>query len=134
MSTLKEIILADIKVAMKEREAGALKKELLKVVVSEFSRVEDATKQLSDTECQAIIKKVVKNLKEVGTETAQKEIDILNEYLPTELTEAYIRETIENMVADGAGNLGAIMGHFKKNHEGLYDGKLVSTIARELLN
>ena len=101
--------------------------------MSEFSRVEDASNQLSELEYQAILKKVVKSLKEVGTETAQKEIKILNKYLPTELTEAYIKETIENMVSDGAENLGAIMGHFKKNHEGLYDGKLVSTIAREIL-
>lgn len=133
MSTVKEKIQADIKVAMKAREAGKVKKELLKVVLAEFSRVEDASKQLSDAEYQAIIKKTVKNLKEVGTEEANVEIAILQEYLPQELSEDYIREVINKMVADGANNIGPIMGHFKKNHEGQYDGKLVSTIARETL-
>jgi len=134
MSTLKERIQSDIKVAMKAREAGALKKELLKVVLAEFSRVEDASKQLSDAEYQAIIKKTVKNLKEVGTDKANQEIEILQEYLPAELAADFIESEINKLVSDGASNIGVIMGYFKKNYEGQYDGRIVSAAARQALS
>lgn len=134
MSTLKEKIQGDIKVAMKAREAGALKKELLKVVLAEFSRVEDASKQLTDAEYQAIIKKMVKSLKEVGTDKSNQEIKILEEYLPTELAIDVIESEIKKLIDEGVNNMGQIMGHFKKNFEGQYDGKVVSTAAKQALS
>lgn len=58
----------------------------------------------------------------------EREISILNDYLPSQLEEA----TIRGIIAESAfSTMGDVMKYFKEHYTGRYDGKLVSSIAKE---
>lgn len=59
------------------------------------------------------------------------ENQILEKYLPQQLTETELRVIIREL---GAEHIGAVMGHLKTNYTGRYDGKLASSIVREYLS
>lgn len=61
----------------------------------------------------------------------KKEKEILTGYLPTQLTADAIKEIIKN---SGAKNLGEAMKYLKEKHDGLYDGKIASAIAKEVFS
>ena len=60
------------------------------------------------------------------------EAKIYESYLPTPLTQDEIKIQINNLIAKDKGDIGSIMNHFKEKYFGLYDGKEVSKLAREL--
>jgi len=60
------------------------------------------------------------------------EIGHLEGMLPKQLDEAALRTAIQQIVESGAKNIGEIMAGLKARHAGMYDGKLASTIAREV--
>jgi uncharacterized protein YqeY len=62
---------------------------------------------------------------------ADREIQILESFLPKQMNEEELRAVIEHFKAANPGaNVGAIMGHLKAEFAGLYDGKLASQIAK----
>ena len=64
-------------------------------------------------------------------EVVSREIAILNAYLPTQLSEDKLRTIIDEFrVENPDANVGAVMSYLKANYEGLYDGKLASTLAK----
>ena len=131
----------DIIQAMKDQDI--LKRDLLRTLAGDCSKT---TKEPSDAECIAIIKKFIKNAEEIlitlkdkginvlaAAETKQvKEIIILESYLPEQLSEQEIRDIIAVRKDNGDNNLGAIMKFFKTHYEGLYDGKFVSDVVKVL--
>jgi uncharacterized protein YqeY len=58
------------------------------------------------------------------------ERDLLTKFMPTQLSELEIKTLIENAALD---NLGKIMGLFKKNFQGKYDGNVVRNLAEQFL-
>lgn len=58
------------------------------------------------------------------------EMEIINKYMPVQLTEEKIRSIFSEL---DTSNLGVMMKHLKDNFEGLYDGSLASKIAKEFL-
>jgi len=71
-------------------------------------------------------------------EPTQREIDILVEYLPAQLTEAEITSLVEQAIKDtGASSpkdMGKVMGIVNPQVKGRADGKQVSDIVKKLLN
>lgn len=64
----------------------------------------------------------------------ETEMLILDLYLPVQMTEDQIKAFLSPLVlSDKDVTLGMIMGYFAKNFKGQYDGKLVSTLAKEAL-
>ena len=64
-----------------------------------------------------------------------KEIEILESYLPKQLTIDEIRSIISTLHdLKGPFNMGFIQKHFKENYAMLYDGKVVAMVANEWLN
>ena len=63
------------------------------------------------------------------------EMKIMEEYLPKQLSEQDIRDIIMGRMvqSDIPCNMGIVMKYFKDNYSGQYDGKMVSTIAKEML-
>lgn len=55
---------------------------------------------------------------------------LLETFIPKQLTEDELRAIIVEM---DASHLGEIMQKLKANYDGIYDGKLASTIARDIL-
>ena len=67
----------------------------------------------------------------------KKEIEIINHFLPKQLSEDEIRTIIEKFVFDNnissIKEMGKIMGYLKSNHAGDIDMSLVGSIAKDLL-
>ena len=138
MTTIKEQIDAEIKQSMIDKDN--VKKELLKVVKSEISRAENGEKGLHPFDDKGVIKqiqKIVKSLETIGSDQAKYEIEILSKYIPTQMSEEQVRETVTILVAETGANsqkdIGKIMGAFKVKYDGQADNAVVSKIARELL-
>ena len=127
--TVQEKINIDLKLAMLNKEVD--KKDLLRVVIGEFNRVD---KIVSDDKAIAIIKKMVENAKDQGN---TNEIPILEVYLPSQLDAdelgIKINEIIDDLEATSMKDMGRVMGELKAKYSGTYDGKLASTLVRELL-
>ncbi|MFP3854577.1 MAG: GatB/YqeY domain-containing protein, partial [Anaerolineales bacterium] len=70
-------------------------------------------------------------------ESTQVEVDILEEYLPQQLSDEEIKtmaqEVIEETGASGPGDMGQVMGPLMSRTAGRADGSEVSRIVRQLL-
>lgn len=95
-------------------------------------------KEITDDVVIAKIKKFSKSLNELlskldkdspAAELPNYELKILNSYLPSQLTEDELRAII---IDSGLTNIGEIMKMLKSNHSGLFDGKMASSIIKEL--
>lgn len=63
----------------------------------------------------------------------QAELDALKGYLPPEADPADIRAAADAAIADGASDVGKLMGRLMAEFKGRADGKVVNRIAREAL-
>ena len=61
------------------------------------------------------------------------ERDILNGYIPMQMSEFELRNVIIQIILNGGDNIGNAMKLLKENHEGLYDGRVASNIIKEVL-
>lgn len=123
------LISEDLKTAMKEK--NAIKLSLLRVLKAEIQRSEQTTNgkvELSDGDVVKIVKKLADGIKE--TTKNQDELNILEGYLPKQLSEDNMREIVSLL---SVKDMGAIMKHFKLNYDGQYDGKILSNIVKESL-
>ncbi len=147
--SLKEKLTADMKEAMKAREAGKERLSVIRMVRGAIRQQEiDGKKELTDDDVLAVIGKEVKQRRD-SIEEFQKggrddlvkqneaEIAILMEYLPQQLTEDEVRTLVkEAIAATGAAtpkDMGKVMKELMPKVKGRADGKLVNTIVRELL-
>ena len=141
METLKQKIAADYVAAFKSGEK--IKKNLLGVVKGEITTAEKNTnvEQLADVEVTKILNKIAKNIKETinvsDNEESRKELSVVEAYLPKQMTESEVRLAVEEIIvevgAKSPGEMGKVMGGFNAKYAGKADGKLVSTIVKELL-
>ena len=68
---------------------------------------------------------------EERTKAAEAELAILTSYGPRQLTEAQLREVINDFRAKNPdADVGSIMAHLKTSFGGQYDGKAASALAR----
>ena len=126
---LVEQIKKDMVQAMKDKDI--IKRDILRVLRGELQR----NFITEDVDAIKTIKKMVSNMKETSAD--QFEIDILEEYLPQQMTRDELSEEVASYICrekiDSIREMGRVMGYFKKNHAGLYDGKELSTIVKSLL-
>lgn len=66
-----------------------------------------------------------------GREEAQA--TILRAYLPAELTAGEVREMVREIIAGGAGHIGAVMSGLMPRIRGRFEGRAASAIVREEL-
>ena len=109
----------------------------------------DKGESLTDEESLKILKSAAKQLKEsidqyqkggrddLAEEEAH-ELSLLEKYLPEQLSEEIIRETVKNIVentgAESIQNMGQVMGAAMKEFAESADGKLVQKIVQEELS
>lgn len=130
--SLKQVISEDLKTAMKEKNTTKL--IILRVLKGEIERQEQGPNgkvELADGSIIALIKKLVEGIKE--TTNDQTEIAVLGVYLPRQLSNEELRSTVLFLKENGMKTVGEFMKHFKTTHDGLYDGKTLSTIIKEVL-
>ncbi len=126
--TLQEQLKKDLVTAMKAKDE--VRKNTIRVIMGEFGRAE--TKDLSDDEVIRILKKLVKNEREVLEQSGEADseyIRIIEGYLPkmaseTEITD-WIRENIDfSTFKNRMQAMRPIMAHFG----GTADGETVKRI------
>ena len=127
--TIQEQVKADLKTAMLNKDEA--KKSILRVLIGEFNR---EGKEVSDEKATAIIKKMVVNANDMGNTS---EAALLEVYLPSQMDELELKRVlmnyIMNMDSPSMKDMGIVMAYLKENYSGQYDGKLASTLVRELL-
>ena len=109
----------------------------------------DKGESLTDEESLKILKSAAKQLKEAIdqyqkggrddlAEEEAYELSLLEKYLPEQLSEKIIRETVKNIVentgAKSIQDMGQVMGAAMKEFAGSADGKMVQNIVQEELS
>ena len=96
----------------------------------------------NDGEVQAIVKKFIKNIDEVLSvlkiddsrfEVLLHEKQILEQFLPRQLSDEELTLHLTRMAADSGPKLGVLMQMLKQEFAGQYDGQKASAIAKSLL-
>src|SRR6266436_4137661 len=147
--TLPERIDADLKDAMRAKEAGKL--SVLRGLKSalKYAAIEKADAALDDTAAVQVIRKQVKQRQD-SIESFEKggrpdlaakekeELEILNAYLPKGLSaeelSALVRETIAEVGATSKAQMGAVMKALQAKVAGRVDGKTLSAEVQKQLS
>lgn len=144
---LKDQLQADLKTAMKEKDK--VKKSTVTMIRAAILQVEkDQKVELEDDQILEIIAKQLKQRRDGLAEfekaqrddliqQAREEIEIIEGYLPTQLTideiKVIVTETIQETGAVDAKDMGKIMSALMPKVKGRADGKLVNQVVRESL-
>ena len=147
---LKARLDADMKTAMKDREAGKLRLSVIRMVKSAMKYVEiDQKRELNDEEVLGILVKEVKQRRDSIeefrkgnrmdlVEASEAEIQILQDYLPEPLTESELEEIVQAVIqetgAQSKKDMGKVMGLLTARTKGRADGKLLNQIVQKFLS
>ena len=143
-------IQADLVAAMKAKEAVKLASlRAIKAAILLAKTAEGGSGEVSDQEIVKIIQKLVKQRKESAQqyidagrpELAENELAEVAEmevYLPKQLSEAEVEAELVKIIAEvGAtqpSDMGKVMGVATKKLAGLAEGRLISTLVKQLLS
>lgn len=127
---LKEKINADFISAFKAKEME--RKNFLGLLKSEIQNEEGRGTVTTDGTVLIILRKMEKALKLTNDPQSLVELSYMDHYLPSLMTEEQIRTIVKGYKDAGLTNAGQIMGQFNKEHKGLADNKLVSSIVAEV--
>ncbi|WP_276897811.1 GatB/YqeY domain-containing protein [Dialister micraerophilus] len=147
--SLKQQLMADMKAAMKAKENGKLALNVIRMARAHIrqAEIDNGHADFDDDQVLTILRKEVKQRKETLAEikdsgredlveATQAEIDILQKYLPAELSaEAVKRVVVEivNAMNPEDRKMGLVMKSVMAKLRGKADGKLISTVVREIL-
>ena len=116
------------------KSKNMMKKNFLGVIKTEVTK---ESKTPEDSYIINKLKAMVKNAEATNSLT-NEELLIIDEYLPTQMSEDVLRDTIKLFIEDYSlstmKDMGKVMSYMKNNFDGEYDGKLASTITKELLS
>lgn len=138
-----EQIKSDLLAARKNRATVAA--NALTALVGEAVMVgKNAGNRVStDEEVVATVRKFLKNLDETrrnllahnkDVAACEEEIQIISQYLPKQLACDELKDAIVKIVLETPGaNLGIVMRVLKEKYPGLYDGKVASELAKQVL-
>jgi len=141
--TLKEKIVGDMKLAMKEK--NEIKRDTLRVIIGELERLEQSETGriiLSDSDIIKVIKKSCNNIIELlkvrpDDLNSLNELKILEFYLPKQMNADEINESVKLIISDlgttSIKDMGKIIGKFNLLYPGMVDGKLLSEQIKNIL-
>lgn len=127
MNTEEKISL-DIKKSMLNGDKVRL--SILRMLKSELSQL----KEYDDGKVVKIAKKLSNSIEEVKGDNWEKEIDILKEFIPEQLSEDEMRVHVKSLINNGYDHIGKIMGYMNKNFSGLVDNGLLKEIVTNEIN
>lgn len=124
-------------------------KSLLTTLVAEATvpGKNNGNRESTDEEVVAVVKKFIKGVNETlealkyssdgRVVIAHKEKEILEQFLPVQLTEEQLREIIGGIIV-GLGEknpklMGKVLSSIKEKYNGQYDGSIAAKITKELL-
>ncbi len=141
--SLKAQLEAELTSARKAREK--LRTTVLSSTLAELRNAEiDAGGPADDEMVKRVLTKAVKQRREAADqmraggreELAQREeeeAEILGAFLPPPLSEDEVGGIVQELVAGGASQMGAVMGQLMPRIQGRFDGKEANRIVREEL-
>ncbi len=148
--TLEERLSNDLKEAMRQNdETRKLAIRAVKTAIAQAKVAGAEARALSEQEILAIIAKQIKQRQESIEEFTkgrrpdlvakeQAEIEVLEAYLPKQLSEAEIRARAQAVIAElgvtDLKGLGPVMKRLTADLKGLADGGTINRIVRELLS
>ena len=141
--------MADMKAAMKAKGEGKLALNTIRMARAHIrqAEIDNGHADFNDDQVLAVLRKEVKQRKETLSEIessgredlveqTKAEIDVLEKYLPAEMTpeavEAAVKEIVDAM-DPGQKNMGSVMKAVMAKLKGQADGKLINQIVRKLL-
>ena len=146
--SIKDLLTADMKQAMRDRESGKLALGVIRMARSNIRNIEiDDKKDLSDDEVMAVLMKEVKmrqdSIEEFKkaermelVEQNEKEIAVLQKYLPQQLSDEELKVLVHEAVSEcGATSLkdmGKVMPIVMGKAKGRADGKRINMLVREI--
>jgi uncharacterized protein len=144
---IEERINADIKNAMLAKEASKL--EALRAIKSAVLLLKTSSEGLTEESANKAMQKMVKQREETAEiykqqnrlDLAEPEIfqaNVIKQYLPKQMDESEIKIIIKDIInqvgATSIADLGKVMGVASKQLAGKADGKIISTLTKELLS
>ncbi|MCB9026976.1 MAG: GatB/YqeY domain-containing protein [Bdellovibrionaceae bacterium] len=146
--SLKEQIIADVKSAMKNKEADLLL--TLRFIHAEIKNreIDMRPQQLSDDDVVGVLKKLAKQRKDsmVQFKSAnredlvlkeQQELTIIEKYLPEQLSPdkiaTFVEEAIQETQAQSIKDMGRVMKVVMEKAKGAADNKVISDIVKSKL-
>ena len=148
--SIKEQLMADMKVAMKAKEEGKLALKVIRMARAHIKQAEidGGHADIDDDQVLAILRKEVKQRKETLDEIkdsgrddlvkeTEAEITVLEKYLPPEMPEDMIRQIVEETIDElGAEqkNMGSAMKAVMAKLKGQADGKVINRIVKDVLS
>ena len=146
--SLKEQIMADVKSAMKNKEADLL--TTLRFVHSEIKNreINMRPKELTDDDVVAVLKKLAKQRKDSIeqfqnanrqdlADKEQQELSVIEKYLPEQMSadkvEAIVVEAIKECDAQSMKDMGKVMKVVMEKTQGAADNKVISDIVKAKL-
>jgi uncharacterized protein len=146
---LEENVMEQLKTAMKEKnDAGLRALRAIKAAIIIAKTSEGANGILKEEDGVKMLQKLVKQRKdslEIFTqqnrpelaEKEKEEIDIIEKFLPKQLTEAEITDVVKTIIASmnaTSADMGKVIGAANKQLAGTAEGKTISLITKNLLS
>lgn len=143
MGSLKERLRADLNEARKSRDK--LRTTVLTTILSEIRNKEiELGQDASDDDVIGVVTKAIKQRKESAeqmrdagrpelAEKEESEAELLDAYTPESMAEEEVRAIVQELMADGADTIGAVMGRLMPKIKGRFDGKEANRLVREAL-
>lgn len=133
--TIEKKIANDFLIAFRERNTDV--KSLLGTVKGEMQTIKKnlMVEELSDEESIKILNKFAKNLKEniklVNDDKSKMELNVIESYLPKQMSETEVNDKLDEIISSGVSNIGMIMKAFATLP---VDKKLVSELAKKKIS
>jgi hypothetical protein len=127
------------------KSKATAKARVLTLLISDAERIgkDDGNRQPTDMEVVAVIKKHLNGVKECLTLQLQPldklakelELQILTEYLPQQMNESQMISALQVLKTStvNALTMPVIMGYFKSQYPGQYDGEQLSSLAQRFI-
>lgn len=143
MSGLADRLRSDLNAARRERDK--LRTLVLSTTLSEVrNRQIELGREPTDEDVTEVVSRAIKKRREAAeqiravgrTDLADKEEQeaaLLLPYMPEQLSEPEVRQMVQDAIAGGAKNVGAVMSVIMPRLKGRFDGRETNRIVREEL-
>ena len=144
--TVRNTLTNAMKESMRNRDKARL--GTIRLALAELKRIELDEKSLDDQRALAALDKMAKQRRDAMSqfeaagradlvEQEQQELNVIQEFLPEQLSEADVAQLVEQAIADSGAesmrDMGKVMGIVKPKAQGRADMSLISTIVKEKL-
>jgi uncharacterized protein YqeY len=146
--SLREQVLADIKTAMKSKEADRLSAIRMLQAAIKNREIELRPNEITESDILAVVKKMTKQRKDSITEFEKAgrqdlvdkekfELSVIEKYMPAQMSlediTRHVEDAIKSLAATTQKQMGAVIKEVMAKTEGLADGKVISDLVRSKL-